>query len=121
MTARLSGMSADLWETLIQRVRAGAAMLDGQAASDEMAVPKNWRELIDRDELNLANPFGCVLGQIARYNQLAVDSYGEMLHVLDLGIAEAVLYGFAPDAEIRHDYGLLTLAWQRYLDGCRAG
>jgi hypothetical protein len=123
MTARLSGVSADMKEELAQRVRAGAAFLDSKAAEDPSVVPVNWRELIGLTALDLRDPWRCVLGQLSRYTDadLTVYNYPAMADLVDLDALdqEAADLGFLlPPYCDGATYLALTQAWRDYLDAC---
>ena len=96
-------------ESMISRIRRGAALLDKKRGS------KAWRKKIDLDRLNMGMPIfrndgcGCVLAQ----------TYGDYgIGLQRLGIAESAddalgrAQGFFPDCE---EMTALTRAWKRYL------
>ncbi len=116
------GVAADTMEAYRQAVRRGAGLLDRRAAlPEESLVPADWRRLLNRDRLDLGDPYLCVLGQIAASREPHVDGFGVLMLRLDLGELEAYHHGFATPGGLTGDYELLTLAWKQYLDECRAG
>lgn len=87
--------------TVIERVRAGALLLD--------ATTPGWAEKIDADFLDLQSCVGCILGQ-------CFDIYGSGKKHLGLSHQDAVAFGFHSDADHTPDaaareYAQLTPAW----------
>lgn len=116
---RLSGVSADTKDELRQTVERSAAFLDD---ADRHVIPENWRDLLDVDPLNMADPNRCVLGQLGavRGEQLAYQEMAEVLG-LELGTDEMEHLGFERFSGSGLSYPALTLAWKQYLTKCRAG
>lgn len=116
------GISADEMEAHREAVRRGADMLDRAARHDSKVVPFVWRELLDSSRLSLACPYNCVLGQIAEFNDLSTDGFGDMGLLLGMGTEEFIRYGFAVGMPATDEmYAPLTGAWREYLDECLAG
>lgn len=113
---RLNGMSADMKQELGRCVRNGARLLDIEAAENPDIVPENWRDLIDRDILDLLDPERCVLGQLGA--RLGV-AYGGMTIALDLNREQSAENGFILHEGIApYTYAGLTLAWEQYFNEC---
>lgn len=73
-------------------------------------APKNWRDLIDVEELNLRDGDRCVLSQVFK------EHYDEIRKKLGLTHNRAVLYGFMAAGNDYHVSAILTKAWKEYLN-----
>lgn len=73
-------------------------------------APKNWRDLIDVEELNLRDGDRCVLSQVFK------EHYDEIHKKLGLTHNRAVLYGFMAEGNDYHVSAILTKAWKEYLN-----
>lgn len=87
--------------TVIERVRAGATLLD--------ATVPGWEGKIDPETLDLQSCVGCILGQ-------CFDIYGSGTKHLGLNHQDAVAFGFHAEAEHSRDvaareYAQLAPAW----------
>ena len=84
-------------ESLISRVRRGAALLDKKRRS------KAWRKKIDLDRLNMATSCNCIGGQL----------YGNYVDAPEWLMSSDAFIGLGLD--YFDDVRALTRAWKRYL------
>jgi hypothetical protein len=114
----------DAQEELRQAVRRGAEFLDEEAQENERLVPRNWRQLVARHELNMGVGTNCVLGLIARNNlDGTTDDFESMADALglcpyDYHGGQVVELGFLTPNDTANTYPPLTRAWREYLDEC---
>jgi hypothetical protein len=96
-------------------VHRGGQFLDDYAMRDPAVVPKDWRHCINQLTLDIGNPYLCVLGQVARHNDLATDSFGDLAFVMNLGTEDCVEFGFTAPTGTAMSYKIMTRAWVEYL------
>jgi hypothetical protein len=97
-----------------EQIRAGIALLD-----EHDAVPDDWRDLINRDLLNMQFSDLCIVGQLimqSQMNQLPMYTMAQQLGA-PAGVGNTFNWACGYGFDTETDYERLTDEWLGYLNG----